>query len=73
MSDVPTPEEIGPEEHARLNAKQTAKGIWQIDCTFSVDTFENPVNTEYVARRTRELIERFEAELAASGKTVAHE
>ena len=55
-----------PRERVRVNAKQTAKGLWQIEATFEDEAVN--VDTAIVARRLRETIDTVENEIRASGR-----
>ena len=55
-----------PRERVRVNAKQTAKGLWQIEATFEDEAVN--VDTAIVARRLHETIDTVENEIRASGR-----
>ena len=72
-----------PDSNARyrLNAKQSAKGVWQLDITVERDAIEKPhtndpkdagnVSTETLADTLLRIITDAEAKLHATGRPIA--
>ena len=57
-----------PRERVRVNAKQTAKNLWQIEATFE-DEAAN-VDTQGVGARLLEAVKSAESEWRADGRSL---
>lgn len=58
------------EQRKRVNAKQTAKGEWQIDCTVEI-TDETIVSNDFISKESIDLVKAVEHQFTADGRRIA--